>query len=181
VSVDGVESRFEQGALASTDNPLDAAISGSAMFAVMTPQGERYTRNGNFSVNAAGELVTADGNPVVGDGGTLSVKGSEVSIENDGSIAVDGVVVGKLKLVGVRSPGDLEKQGTNLYVFKKGATPAPVGDDVAVLGKHLEKSDVNAVREMVSMIEMQRAFESNQKSISTADETLRLALTLGRS
>jgi flagellar basal-body rod protein FlgG len=180
VGVDAVTNRFEQGAIAFTDNPLNAAISGNAMFAVMTPQGEKYTRNGNFSRNAVGELVTAEGYPVMGDGGPITIDGGEVSIMNDGTVTVSGETAGKLRLVGVRSGDDLEKQGANLYTFKKGRTPAAVGDDVGVLGKHLEKSDVNTVREMVQMIEMQRAFDMNQKCIMAADDILRQGLSLGR-
>lgn len=180
VTVDEVSNRFEQGAIAYTGNPLNAAITGKAMFAVMTPQGERYTRNGNFSLNESGELVTSEGYAVVGEGGTLKIQGGNVSIMDDGSVSVDGAVVGKIKTVGFNDSAELNKEGKNLYAFKKGASGGPVGADVTISGGYVEKSDVDTVREMISMISLQRSYELNQKSIVTADDTLRQAISLGK-
>jgi len=180
IKLDDVSHRFEQGALAYTGNPLNAAITGNAMFAVMTPKGERYTRSGNFSLNQSGELVTGEGYAVVGEGGTLKIEGGNVAILADGSVSVDGAVVGKMKTVGFQNSADLTKEGQNLYAFKSGVAPGPVGSDVTVSGGYIEKSDVDSVREMVSMIALQRAYELNQKSIVTADDTLRQAISLGK-
>ncbi len=78
--IDEVLPRFEQGAVTRTGNPLDVALVGDGFLAVQTPDGERYTRNGSFTIDANGQLSTSEGNPVMGESGPIVISGTEVDI-----------------------------------------------------------------------------------------------------
>lgn len=147
---------FSQGALQSTDEPLDLAIEGPGFFAVRTAQGERFTRNGRFTAGADGTLRDQLGNQVLGaDRRPVQVKG-------DGT--VDATAVG---VFDVRTP---VKAGDGLF---SGAA-AGAAQGVARTGA-LEGSAVDATRTMIDMMASSRAFETGQKAIQTIDSTLELA------
>ncbi len=136
-----------------TGEPLDLAIAGDGYFAVRTPQGERYTRNGQFSSSPQGTLVDASGNEVLGPGG------QPVKVDAQG--AVSAADVGIFNVTGAT------KQGDNLFTGSRsgaGAGSVRVGA--------LEGSGVDPARTMVEMIASFRSFESGQKAIQTIDESL---------
>ncbi len=170
----------QQGPLRSTGNPLDIAIEGEGYFSIETADGPAYTRNGCFTRDVNGRLVAAGGNPVrMEGGGELQLPaGSEVLIGKDGTVRIDDSVVGKLELVNWRADAKLERLGENLI--------RPIDDTattggVAVQQGMLEDSNVNSMREMVDMIMTQRMFESLSKSLTTTDDTLRVAINdIGR-
>jgi flagellar basal-body rod protein FlgF len=162
---------FEQGAIAQTGNPLDLAIQGNAFFAIQTPQGVRYTRDGQFSEDPNGRLVTMDGNLVLGTNGPVQVQpsGGAVQIDSSGQITQGGRLVDTLALVQFNNLGQLRPEGDNRFV----ATPAAGAARAAGSTVHqgfLEKSNANVVRSMVDLITAQRWFEANQKVITTQDQ-----------
>jgi flagellar basal-body rod protein FlgF len=158
------------GTLQRTGNPLDAAIEGEGFFTVQTPAGEAYTRDGAFSLDANGALMTHEGFPVIGDGGpiTLDPTLGEVKIGADGSILQGDDSVGQLRIVAFDTPAGLNRVGENLWRATDEAPRAPVG--ARVVGGMLESSNVNAVYEMTQMIEISQAYQSVSRLISQSDE-----------
>lgn len=173
---------LKPGDMIATGNDLDAAIDGPGFFVLQTPEGVRYTRAGNFVVNADGNLVNKDGHAVLSTSNAPISPGSgAVAIGNGGILTVDGVETATLKIVNFRRIDPLEKEGFSRYVWRGG--PEEVFDvpEPRVTGGYLESSNVNAVDEMVNMIGAYRDFESVQRMIKTnGDMTARLIQELGK-
>lgn len=164
----GVETSFDQGALRVTDRELDLAISGNAFFAVETPDGVRYTRDGSFRRDADGYLVTAAGRRVLGESGPLRLAEGKVTVGADGTISVGGAEAGRLRLATLEGA---RKEGGGLLAGEpRAATGASVQQG------YLEAANVDAVTQMVAMIEIMRSFESGQKAVQAIDETLQKAV-----
>jgi flagellar basal-body rod protein FlgG len=144
---------FTPGAIKDTGEPLDFAIAGDGFFGVQTPQGMRYTRNGQFTADGAGRLVDQMGNPVVGQ------DGAPVTVGADGTVPP-----GSLGTFAILQP---TKAGEGYYTGAA-ATAANAG----VRSGALEGSGVDPARKMVDMMASMRAFEAGQKVITTIDETL---------
>ena len=174
---------FSQGNLQQTSNNLDVAIKGNGFFQIQMPDGTTaYTRDGSFQVDANGQLVTNNGYPVQ-PGLQLPEGAQSVTIGADGTVSVqvsgqaEAVQIGQLSLSDFVNPAGLEAKGENLYVETGASGPAQSGapgqNGVGVLVQGaLESSNVNVVEELVSMIETQRAYETNAKAISTTDGML---------
>jgi flagellar basal-body rod protein FlgG len=162
---------MSQGSLAHTGNPLDVAISGEGFFQVQAPGGDYLTRNGSFLVSADGMLVTEQGYPVLGEGGPVSIpQASPVQIDEQGVIFQDGAEVGQIGVYTVDDPAQLEKVGSNLFGTTANAlAPVPAEDAVLYQG-YVEKSNVEVVTEMVSLIESQRSYEAYAKIIKDSNE-----------
>jgi len=141
-----------------TGQPLDFGISGDGFFAVKTPQGTRYTRDGQFTASAQGQLVDQDGNQVLGQ------SGSPIKVEADGRVAASALGVFNV-------PGAV-KQGANL--FSGSASGHATG---TVRQGALEESGVDAARVMVDMIGAMRTYQSSQQAIQSIDQTLQEAST----
>lgn len=174
VHVDEVFTNFAQGQLQNTGNPLDLALEGKGFMCIETPEGERYTRNGEFTRNSEGYLVTKEGNMVLGEKGTIQINGQNSSINEKGEVLVDGALVDKLKLVDFKDYELLRKEGDGLI---KVADEIDVQENQietkSILRQgYIEGSNVNSVREMVDMITMLRSFEANQKLMKAHDEML---------
>lgn len=181
---------FTQGELQLTDQPLDVAIEGDGFFQIDLGAGEiGYTRDGAFTLNADREIVTQSGyrlEPAI----AIDEGASEINVGRDGIITVkdaDGnqIEVGQIELVSFPNNAGLSAQGENYYseTIASGAPIAGVpGEDGRgqLRGGTLEISNVKAVEEVVRLIEAQRAYEMNSKSIQTADEMLRQANDLKR-
>ena len=183
VRVAATDKQFTQGNLSQTGNALDVAINGRGFFEVLTPDGSpAYTRDGSFQINSQGELVTNAGYPVQ-PGLQLPEGAQSVTIAGDGTITVqiagqaEGVQIGALIVSDFINPAGLQAKGGNLYVETGASGPAQQGAPgengagLLVQGA-LEGSNVNVVEELVSMIETQRAYETNAKAISTTDQML---------
>jgi flagellar basal-body rod protein FlgG len=183
VRVAATAKNFSQGNLNQTGNALDVAINGRGFFEVLMPDGSTaYTRDGSFQINAQGEVVTNAGYPVQ-PGLQLPEGAQSVTIGADGTVSVqvsgqaEAVQIGQLSLSDFVNPAGLEAKGENLYVETGASGPAQSGapgqNGVGVLVQGaLESSNVNVVEELVSMIETQRAYETNAKAISTTDQML---------
>lgn len=162
--VSGASLDLSQGALQKTGNPLDLAIQGTAFFAVQTPNGVMYTRNGSFQVSSTGQLITSTGDPVMGDKGTITMLPGESSISADGTISSNGAITGKIRLVDFPASTQLQSEGSSYYSAPPGvATPAI---DSKVQQGTLENSNVNPILSMVELITAQRSAESMQKALS---------------
>lgn len=158
---------FSEGSIQQTGRNLDVAIEGDAFLQIQTPRGVRFTRAGNLTLNAAGQLVTKNGDLVVGDQGAITVPNTgEISIGQDGSLAAGGQNFDKLKLVRFNNPPSaLIKEGDSLFMAT-GAEQPQENIDSRVTQGALENSNINSISEMVAMINNNREFESLQKSVS---------------
>lgn len=167
---------FTQGGFRFTGRDLDVALVGDGFFAVDTPAGVRYTRDGAFSVSADGYLLTADGNRVLGATGPLQVGTTgKVTISESGEVSVDGAVKGRLRLAAFPAGTDLRREGDNRFRATGGAVERPASATLQV--GYLEQANVQPVREMVEMISVMRAYEANQRVVKAHDETLGQAVT----
>ncbi|MGY3265461.1 MULTISPECIES: flagellar basal-body rod protein FlgG [unclassified Lysobacter] len=183
VRVASTAKNFAQGNLSNTGNALDVAVNGRGFFEVLMPDGSSaYTRDGSFQINSQGEMVTNEGYPV--QPGLQFPQGTQsVTIGSDGTVSAqvsgqtDPVQVGSLTLVDFVNPAGLQAKGENLYAETGASGPAQQGaPGTSGLGTlvqgSVEGSNVNVVEELVSMIETQRAYETNAKAISTVDNML---------
>ena len=161
---------FSQGAIRQTGNPLDVAINGSSFFSIQTPDGVQYTRQGSFSLNEEGVLVTPDGYPVMGEGGEISLEEGTVEIDMQGGVYVDGDEVGRLKLTDFSNSETLKKAGNGRFIGPDASISGERPEKTTLSQGYLETANVNPVRAMTEMIETSRAFEAYQKVIQSADE-----------
>lgn len=162
--LEGTHLDLSPGNLETTGNPLDVGIEGRGFFAVQTPQGVRYTRNGSFRVARTGELVTGSGNPVLGDSGPIRIPSGPVSISPDGTISVGGAIAGRLRLAEFAAGSQLVSEGDALLRAPDGsATPAR---QTSVRQGTIEASNVNAVSAVMTLIGVQRQAEMMQRALS---------------
>ena len=179
----GTQVDVSPGDLVSTGNELDAAINGPGFFVIQTPNGIRYTRNGSFSINADGELVTKDGMPVLNtSGSTINLGHGKIAIQDGGLVTVDGNEGATLKIVNVSDPRKLGKEG--MYRLTWTGSPDEVQDvpDPHLKSGSLERSNVNAIDEMIHLMSAYREFEGLQKSLKTlmTDMNGKLVQELGK-
>ncbi len=166
------------GSVRLTGNPLDVAIEGDGFFVVRTPQGDRYTRNGSFTLDDEGRLTTQDGSPVLGEGGPIELPpDAVVEIASDGAVQADGTEIGRLKLVRPANRFAFTPEGsTRLRPVKTAPLPQAIpADDVRIAVGALEESNTNPISELVQMITAQRIFEAGQRVLVANDEALRKA------
>lgn len=172
---------YASGPTSQSGNPLDLALDGDGFFAVTTPEGTAYTRQGNFRTSAEGTLVTVDGYPVQGVGGAaISIKGSQVEINAKGDITVDGAQTGAISVVDFEKPYNLTKIGSSLFVPADPQVTTQTGKAQIQQG-HIEGSNVESISEMVQLIETNRYFEACSKVIKGFDDMAsKAANELGR-
>jgi len=173
---------FSQGSLKGSGRTLDVAISGEGLFVVETTQGESYTRDGRFTLNADGVLTNLGGLPILGEGGQIEIDlqqntPSQIIINDQGEVLVDGNTIDTLRLAAVDDVRNLKKAGENLYQLAPGAAALNPAESISVRQGFVEESNVNPIYEMVSMIEVQRAYQTGQKMIQEQDRLLGRAVT----
>lgn len=185
----GVHKLFMQGDFELTDNELDMAIEGKGFFRVISNDEERYTRSGNFKLDGTGNIVTPNGDRLQPE---MNVPDNTISlhVDQNGTVTAfdsDGVgtMLGVIELYTFANPAGLNSTGRNLYQGTDAsgeATPGTPGIDGVgtIVQGVLEMSNVDVVKEMVSMIMAQRAYETNSKAIQTADSMMQLANNLKR-
>jgi flagellar basal-body rod protein FlgG len=162
---------FSQGPVRRTDNPLDVAITGDGFFAVTTPRGERYTRQGTFTLDGEGFLVTQNGERVQGENGSdLRIGTGDVAIGNDGAVLVDGAPAGRLRLVSFGPEPALLAEGAALFVPAPGVSPTPLDATTArVQGGAIEGSNIDAVAGMIELVDVSRGFEAYMHTLQKID------------
>lgn len=159
-----------QGSLSVTNNTLDFAIEGEGFFRIQTPNGIRYTRNGNFTLNGQGQLSTHNGELVLGDGGPIVLDDDKVHVSRNGEVIVNGETVNRLGIVSFANLEGLEKEGNNLYRPKDATINEQPVELPHIEQGFLETSNVNNFSEMIEMIDLQKAYQSQQKAIQTTDD-----------
>ena len=165
---------FERGSPKNTDGRLDVMLSSEGFFVAQTPHGERYTRNGAFKLGKEGILETKDGYPVLGENGIIRLEDDRVFIDEDGVVytARDMEVIDRLRVVRFDNERYLQKEGTSFYKDTLVSGEAYIAEGFErpkFLQGFLETSNVNVVNEMVQMIEVNRAYEANQKIVQAGD------------
>ena len=174
---------FTQGSLQKTENSLDLAVQGQGFFQVQMPDGTlAYTRDGAFQMDSTGQVVTSSGYPL-SPAITIPSNTTSITISRDGIVSVitagatAATQVGTIQLASFVNVGGLQSVGENLYIETASSgtptpnTPGTNGTGLLNQG-YVETSNVNVAEELVSMIQTQRAYELNSKSISTSDAML---------
>ena len=163
---------FSQGGLQQSGNPLDVALTGDAALVIQSPQGPRLSRDGSLTLDAQGTLIqSATGEPVLSDGSqTLSVpaKTKSIVISPQGDLTADGVKIGRIQMASLSAAVSPVKVGDNQYSV---SSLQPASPTATMRQGFLESSNVSIVKEMVSMISIMRAYETNQKMLQAEDDT----------
>ncbi len=165
------------GPLRTTGNPLDLAINGPGYFMVETPLGQRFTKAGNFMLNAEGTLVTPQGYPVLSnDGGVINFPedANNVTIFDDGRITQNGDEIGQVGVVEFANEQAMKRLGNNLY--SSDAQPLERQTARVVQGA-TEQSNVNGVNEMVRVVQLQRSVGSTAKFVEVMYDLQRKVTT----
>lgn len=171
---------YSQGSFRVTGNTYDLALAGDGFFTVQFTNKEdevstKYTRDGSFTLDKQGYLVTADGDYVMGTRGRIKLDPlKEATIDDNGFIYQDGNLAATLRITDFADYDYLEKYGENYYQPVEGAKMQ--ASDAAVKSGYLEMSNVQVVSEMVNLISISRAYESNQKIVQTYDNTMDTAV-----
>jgi flagellar basal-body rod protein FlgF len=168
VIVDDILTSYNLGQLKETSSPFDLALGGEGVFTVQTPNGERYTRNGSFTIDKDKNLITSEGYLVLGEKGPIKVTGKDFVIESDGNINIDGKIIDKIKIVDFADKKSLVKEGDNLFQGQQAVT----AETNQLMQGFLEIANVNPITEMVDMITILRAYEANQKAVQAHDTLL---------
>lgn len=171
---------YAEGEMRHTENPFDTAIQGSGFFCVQTPNGVRYTRDGGFTLNANGDLVTQAGYEVLGRTGAINIQGGKFEIDEAGGVFVDKVQVDTLRIADFAKPYQLTKIGDNLLEPSDTNVQEIFAADAKIMQGYIEESNVEIVKEMVQMIESLRNYESYQKTIQAIDESVQQVNDAGR-
>jgi flagellar basal-body rod protein FlgG len=174
---------YSQGSVLQTSGTLDLSITGSGFFQITMPDGSlAYTRDGSFSLDSSGNVVTASGYPL-SPAITVPITANSVSVGNDGTVSITtagsakATTLGQIQLANFINVEGLQPNGNNLLVESASSGAPQVGTANsnglgAIQQGSLETSNVNTVTELVNMIECQRAYEMNSKAISTTDQML---------
>jgi flagellar basal-body rod protein FlgG len=160
---------FANGNVHYTGNPLDLAILGDGFFAVQTPQGVRYTRQGTFTLSVNNTIVMPSGEPLLGEGGPIRADGSKVDVTADGMVLVDGEEVDRLRIVRAQDPRRLVREGYTF--FRADDADVQSAENVRVEQGSLEESNVNPIEAMVTLIDIQRQFDAYERAMRTMDST----------
>lgn len=175
---------YTQGSFKVTGNTFDLALEGDGFFNISFTSksgvtSTRYTRDGSFTVNSEGVLVTEDGDYLLGQSGRIQIpQGAEIVFDELGNIYADDELIDRLQITDFEDYNYLKKYGENLYTTVDGATEKNA--DFKVRQGYLEMSNINVISEMVEMITISRAYESNQKAIQTIDSSLEKSVNLGK-
>ncbi|HEY3417320.1 MAG TPA: flagellar hook-basal body protein [Armatimonadota bacterium] len=164
-TVDAVDT--QNGKLRTTSLPTDLALQGDGYFAIQTPTGEVYTRNGAFTLAAGGKLVSQEGYQVMGEQGPVTVNSANWRVTSQGDVVEDGKVTNRLKLVTL-DPASVTRAGSTAWK----AANVTKATQLSITQGSLEESNVNPVMEMISMITATRNFEANQRVVQALDATL---------
>ncbi len=172
VGVAGIERDSAQGPALTTHNPLDLMIEGKGFFTVNTPKGQRYTRNGAFTLNQDGMLATKLGHPVMGEKGTIHLSSSKFEINLRGEVLQEGEIVDRLVMSDFKENASLERVGENYFHYRGAPEDMKVLDHPVVRQGYLEGSNVNAIKSLTSMILAHRSYEAYTKAVQNYDKMM---------
>ncbi len=176
------DTRFQQATLTQTGGTFDFAIEGNGFFMVEGPDGPMLTRAGSFTPNANGDLATPDGFRLLDSGSApifVPPDAQSVSVAADGTLSADGQPLAEIGLWAPADPNDLVRTNGVRFAIPAGAIPAEDGS--AIVQGFLEGSNVDPIKELTRMIEVQRSYEQGQKFLQAEDERIRSVIqTLGK-
>ncbi|MFK7902423.1 MAG: flagellar basal-body rod protein FlgF [Nitratireductor sp.] len=179
-NITGVHASSMQGTHIETGNPYDLAISGDGFFAIQTPAGTAYTRDGRLQVTPFGDLQTIEGYPVL-DSGNAPIQITDTSVKPtispDGRILTDGNFVGEIGVYSVNQEDVVSRYGNSAFFTKTPAEPIAPGSRTTITQGSVESSNVNAMKELANMITIQQHFEAASSIIEKANETIKGAVT----
>jgi flagellar basal-body rod protein FlgF len=167
VAVGGQRTNLGPGVLQGTGNPFHLAIEGDGFFVIKTARGERYTRNGGFTMKADGTVITAEGDALLADGGPLQLTDANFEVTADGTVRSDNNEVGKLRIVRFVDGAKAVKEGANLFRSEAGNVAAV--SDARVVQGNLEQSNVSPIDSMVALITINRQFEAYERAMKMMD------------
>lgn len=187
---------FEQGAFEKTGNALDFVVENPKGFFVLQDANgnESYTKSGHFQLSADGSIRTTDGRILMGESGPIRInnvfgeRGSELEIRKalniklnpNGELTSNDEHIANVQIANVENPQTLERiSNANFAATKFSKISFLSQEEIRVQQGYLENSNINIVREMVEMIELQRMFELGQKVVQTNDGTLDRSIGLG--
>ena len=178
---------YHEGELRETNNPMDLALRGDGFFALLNENDDAvYTRDGQFYINAEGEMVNSMGHKFSDQGGSniqTIPGGGDLTIDKEGQIFQNGQTVGQVGVFVFENPLlDLQKVGGGFVAKEAETAPAPAeAQQFTIMQGYLESSNVSAIEEMIGLIEVSRAHEANQKMIQAFDQNIGKAIgTLGQ-
>jgi len=177
VAVGDQRTNFFQGEVQRTANPFHLAIQGDGFFVIRTARGERYTRNGNFSLKSDGTIVSQQGDPLLGESGPLQVTGGKMDVAADGSVSSGEGDVGKLRIVQFVESRQAIKEGANL--FSSPAANIREASNAQIMQGDLEQSNVSPIDSMVSLITIQRQFEAYERAMALMDSVTQKMISEG--
>lgn len=178
IKADEVYIDYSEGPMKQTRAPLDLYIKGSGFFKVMTSEGVQYTRNGNFSIDPEGLLITSDGSKVMGTEGYIRIdQDKPVNISETGEVIQNNEVKGVIKVTDFNKPYKMLRFGQSRFRPQLPDNPEIQSNGYVVEQGYLEGSNVDIIRNMVEMISAYRNFEADQKALHAQDETLEKAVT----
>ena len=173
---------FTQGEFEETNNPLDFALSGDGFFSIEFKGEEVYTRNGHFELDNDGFLTDGEGNYVLGRQGKINLTQnfdtvSNIFVSGEGEIYVNDIPVDYFQITSFAEKTQVERLSGSVFRVKNPETVDSRNSEAFVMQGRIEQSNVNPVSEMVNLIELQRGFESSQRTIRILDNILSKAST----
>jgi flagellar basal body rod protein FlgG len=183
IPVANTSTSFQQGELRPSGQSTDFAIDGPGFFEIQLPNGDKaYTRDGEFQLNAKGQLTTKQGCPVLGNSGPIQFdpnNASPLTVSATGQITQAGESKGQLRLVTFANPNSLTATADGCLIPNQpGATPTPVDSKTTSVHQgFLEAPNTSPTVEMGSLINAMRIFEANQKVLQTQDDRMGRAIT----
>jgi len=168
----------KEGALQKTGAPLDVAIHGNGYFNLDSPGGARYTRAGHFRLDENGMIVSGEGYPVLQANGTpiiVAPNEAQINIANDGTVSTENGQIGQMRIVNFANEQDLKKAGDGTYITT--ATANTVARPYLTQGM-LEDSNVEAISQMTTMLQVQRSYQSIQNILDNEQERIVKAMPI---
>ena len=166
------------GELIQTGSPLNVALSGDGFFAVETPQGTRYTRNGSLRISKDNELVSGEGYPLLkmdarsaGKDSRIILPEGRVEISASGTVSVEGVRAGRMKIVSFEDTAYLSKVGGTLFEASPKARET-VPSEISLKQGFLERANVNPVVGLAEMISIMRSFEMLSRAVRSISDNV---------
>ncbi len=179
-SLGTIATDFSQGALEYTGSDLDISIKGDGFFAIKTNDGICYTRKGQFMLSRDMKIITPEGWYLLGNDGEIQVPQNtkSITVRENGSISADGKEIGKVKVVNVSDLTTLEPVGGCAYKLSDNALVPEDTSDAKIAQRYLERSNVNAIDELVNMIANMRGYQFGYKVTDSIDDTLKKLINL---
>lgn len=172
VGVAGVSTDHTQGPAINTHNPLDFMLEGDGYFKIQTPDGVRYTRNGQFTLATDGALVTKAGHPVLGEKGNIFLRSGDFEINHLGEIYQDGQMLDRLVIERIEDKSAFERAGHNYYYYGGDPQGTKRIKHPSIRQGFLEGSNVNAIQNLTAMILTHRSYEAYQKALKNYDQMM---------